>query len=165
MEKRYSLAWARGIAAIVLGLVAMVVYGCATKPGWVGAANKILWDRLGLPIVPVVLAIRGFWFNSAQIQREPVTQKTQKDYEQYVQDQRAQDDATGGIVRGATPREHEVRDDTIYDARNARQALEGSDFRGPEIIPDFLEGYARYFVERDWVEALPALPRSRETAA
>jgi hypothetical protein len=43
MGERRSLARNGGIAAIVLGLVAMVVCGYATKPGWVGAVNKTRW--------------------------------------------------------------------------------------------------------------------------
>lgn len=62
-------------------------------------------------------------------------------------------------------REHEIRDDTIYDDRNARRTLEGSDSRGPEITPNPLEDYARYLGERGWVEALPKLPRCRQTAS
>lgn len=68
-------------------------------------------------------------------------------------------------MRGATPREHEIRDDTISDDRNVRRALEGSDFRGLEITPNPLKNYVRYFVEWGWVEAPPALPRGRQTAA
>jgi hypothetical protein len=91
-----------------------------------------------------------------------VTQKTHKDNELYIQDQLAQADAIGGIMCGATPKEHEIRDDTICDDRNARQALEGSDFRGPDIIPNPLEDYAQCFVEQGWVKALPALPKYRQ---
>jgi uncharacterized protein YjbI with pentapeptide repeats len=59
----------------------------------VGVADKTLWDWLELLIVPAVLATGGFWFNSTQKRRELIAQEAQKDYEQYIQDQRAQDDA------------------------------------------------------------------------
>jgi len=61
----------------------MVICGYTTKPRWVCTANKMTWDWLESSIVPVVLSICEFCFNSMQIQPEPVTQKTQKDYEQF----------------------------------------------------------------------------------
>ena len=87
------MAWGGGIVVLILGLVGAVVYGYATTPGWVGVADKTLWDWLQLLVVPAVLAGGGFWFNSAQKRRELMAQNTQKEYEQYIQDQRAQDDA------------------------------------------------------------------------
>jgi hypothetical protein len=68
-------------------------------------------------------------------------------------------------VRGATPREHEIQDDTIYEDRNVRWSLEGSDLQGTKITLNPLKGYARYFVELGWVEAPATLPRGRQTAA
>lgn len=68
-------------------------------------------------------------------------------------------------MRGATRREHEMRDDTIYDERNVRRAMEGSDFRGTEITTNPLEAYARYLVEWGWAESPPALPRSHQIMA
>jgi hypothetical protein len=71
----------------------MIIYGYATKPGWVGVADKTLWDWLQLLVVPAVLAAGGLLLNAAQRARELEAQEAQKDREQYIQDQRAQDDA------------------------------------------------------------------------
>jgi hypothetical protein len=59
MGNERSLAWTGGIAAIVLGLLGIVVYGYATWPRRVGATKKTPWDGMELSIVPVVLAIHG----------------------------------------------------------------------------------------------------------
>jgi len=77
---RSVLAWGASIAALIFVLV--VIYGYATKPGWVGVAHKTLWDWLQLLIVPAVLAAGGLLLST-----------TQKAREEYIQDQRAQDDA------------------------------------------------------------------------
>jgi hypothetical protein len=94
VKARSALAWGGGIAAvIILGLVGVVVYGYVTKPGWVGVADKTLWDWLQLLVVPAVLAAGGLLLNTAQRSRELVAQEVQKHREEYIQDQRAQDDA------------------------------------------------------------------------
>jgi len=74
------------------------------------------------------------------------------------------DDVIGSILRGATPEEHEIRDDNTYDDRNTRRALEGSGLRRPEIDPDLLENYARYFAGQGWISAPPALSGGRRTS-
>jgi uncharacterized protein YjbI with pentapeptide repeats len=47
-----------GVAA-GLALVGTIIYGYAAKPGWVGVADKTLWDWLQLLIIPFVLAVGG----------------------------------------------------------------------------------------------------------
>ena len=63
----------------VLGLVVVagvIVYGHVAEPaGWVGFANKTVWDYLELLIVPVALAIGGYWLNRAQRERELEVEK------------------------------------------------------------------------------------------
>jgi hypothetical protein len=95
VKARSALAWGGGIAALllVLAVVGVVVYGYATKPGWVGVADKTLWDWLQLLVVSAVLAAGGLLLNTAQRARELEAQEAQKSREQYIQDQRAQDDA------------------------------------------------------------------------
>jgi hypothetical protein len=95
VKARSALTWGGGIAALllVLAVVGAFVYGYATKPGWVGVADKTLWDWLQLLVVPAVLAAGGLLLNTAQRARELEDQEAQKDREQYTQEQRAQDDA------------------------------------------------------------------------
>ncbi len=54
---------AKGI--IVALLVPFVFIFSAYRFGWSGTGflNKTLWDWLQLLIIPVVLAVAGFWFN------------------------------------------------------------------------------------------------------
>ena len=132
MKTRSVLTYGGGIAALLLMLTAVGVvgYGYATRSGWVGVANKTLWDWLRLLVVPTVLAVGGFWFNSAQQRREFVAQNAQKDYEQFIQDQRAQDDALQAyidyvsrllidemkVLDGTLPRTGEQPDPKMYES-------------------------------------------------
>jgi len=75
---------------------------------------------------------------------------------------READDVIGGILRGATS--EEIRDDNTYDDRNTRRALERSGLRRPEIGPDLLGNYARYFAEQGWIGTPPALSGGRRTS-
>jgi amino acid adenylation domain-containing protein/thioester reductase-like protein len=77
---------------------------------------------------------------------------------------READDVIGGILHGAPSEEYEIRDDNTYDDRNTRPVLEGSGLRRPEIGPDLLENYARYFAEQGWIGAPPALSGGRRTS-
>jgi uncharacterized protein YjbI with pentapeptide repeats len=86
------LAWGVGLAggAVVLAVAAFVIYGYVAygprKPGWVGVADKTLWDWLNLLIVPFVLgvggAVGGYLFTRAENRNA-----------QTVEEQRAQDAA------------------------------------------------------------------------
>src|SRR5215218_4264299 len=70
-KKPRILLWVGIIAtlALVLGLVAVIAYGYAARPGWVGVSNKRVWDYLELLIVPAVLAIGAAWLNWMQSNR------------------------------------------------------------------------------------------------
>jgi hypothetical protein len=63
--------WLGGIATVILalGVTAVIVYGYAAKPGWVGVSNKTVWDYLELLIVPAALAIGVAWLNWMQSKR------------------------------------------------------------------------------------------------
>ncbi len=85
-----------GLALIVAGsllallLVVVVIYGYAARPGWVGVANRELWDWLELFIVPIALALAGFSLsNRAQRQQD----LEQRERELAVESERAQADA------------------------------------------------------------------------
>ena len=55
-----------------------------TQPG------KTLWDWLDLLIVPAVLAIGGYWFNSQQNARRAKAEKKQRKEDQRLADERAE---------------------------------------------------------------------------
>jgi hypothetical protein len=84
--KRYLQWWKplRWPAAIVAAVAFLLVVICSYLFGWkwTGFPKQTFWDWLDLLIVPVVLAIGGYLFNSAQ------NRGTQK-----VAEPRAQDDA------------------------------------------------------------------------
>lgn len=85
------LAWGIVIASTVI-LLAVVgfaaIYGYAAfspqKPGWVGVADKTLWDWLDLLIVPIVLGVGGVVGGYLFTQAENRIAQT-------VEEQRAQD--------------------------------------------------------------------------
>ena len=70
-KKPRILLWVAIIAtlALVLGIVAVIAYGYAARPGWVGVSDKLVWDYLELLIVPAVLAIGAAWFSYIQSKR------------------------------------------------------------------------------------------------
>jgi uncharacterized protein YjbI with pentapeptide repeats len=82
------LAWIVGVAAgaIILVVIAAVIYGYATHPGWVGVSQKKLWDWLDLLIVPFILgvggAIGGYLFSRSENRNAQV-----------IAERRAQDEA------------------------------------------------------------------------
>jgi uncharacterized protein YjbI with pentapeptide repeats len=80
---------------VLVGLVGVFVYGYYMAwPGWMGVADKTLWDWMQLLIVPLLLAGGGFLLNSrAQQIREQITYQAQKELEEMATIQRAQDEA------------------------------------------------------------------------
>jgi len=72
-----------GVVAIIALSVAVVIavilyYGHATRAGWVGVSGKTFWDYLELLIVPVALAIGGYWLNRIQ-EREREAEAEQRE--------------------------------------------------------------------------------------
>jgi hypothetical protein len=53
-----------------------------TWPRWLGLGDKTIWDRASLLVVPLVLAVGGYWFSMQQDARQ-----------QAIEEQRAQDTA------------------------------------------------------------------------
>lgn len=85
------LRWVVIIAALaaLAAVVGVLIYGLLARPllgrpnpGWIGVADKEVWDWLELLIVPVALAVGVYWLNQAQRKRELE-----------VENQRAQDEA------------------------------------------------------------------------
>jgi len=72
--------WVVAIIALSVAVVIAVIlyYGHATRPGWVGVSGKKFWDYLELLIVPVALAIGGYWLNRIQ-EREREAEAEQRE--------------------------------------------------------------------------------------
>jgi amino acid adenylation domain-containing protein/thioester reductase-like protein len=75
---------------------------------------------------------------------------------------REAEDVVGGVLGGASGTQ-EIWDGNTYDDRNTRRALEGSGLERPIIDAALLERYARYFSERGWIGARPALSGDRRS--
>jgi hypothetical protein len=74
------------VAAIVLimGALALLIFGYLLSWKWTGFLTKTLWDWMQILIVPVVLAIGGFWLNHIQKSREERSTEMRKRVEQEI---------------------------------------------------------------------------------
>jgi len=87
---RKPLAVVGFIVACALGiaLIVGIIGGYLFNWDWVGVGlfhrGKTLWDWLQLLIIPVVLAIGGFWLNQMQKNREEKTAKHRTEIEQGI---------------------------------------------------------------------------------
>src|SRR5260221_990524 len=78
---RKPLVVAISIASFA-GILALIAFGY--RLSWTGFLKKNLWDWLQLLIIPVVLAIAGFWLSQIQKRREERITQGQKEVEQEV---------------------------------------------------------------------------------
>ena len=69
---RKSLSVVGIVVAVALAVVVIVaiIGGYLFHGDWTGLSKKTLWDWLQLLVVPVMLAIGGFWLNQIQKSRE-----------------------------------------------------------------------------------------------
>jgi amino acid adenylation domain-containing protein/thioester reductase-like protein len=67
------------------------------------------------------------------------------------------EDGPGTVLRGALPEEEGLRDDNVYDDRNARRILGDDGPRRPRVDRELLLTYARYFASRGWAPDPAAL--------
>jgi uncharacterized protein YjbI with pentapeptide repeats len=69
------------ITILVVGLLALVIFGYLLRLAWTGFFNKTLWDWLQLLIIPAVLAVGGYLFNFAasRNEREIASDKQRED--------------------------------------------------------------------------------------
>lgn len=81
--------------------------------------NIALWNWLELLIVPVALAIGGFWLNRVQTERERKAQEAQRERELKIEDNRSQDAALEAYLD---------RMDELLE-RNLRGSQKGDDVR------------------------------------
>ncbi len=68
-----------------------------------------------------------------------------------------EDDAVGGILRGAAPGPDELGDGNDYDDRNTSTSIRNDGPRRPDFDEDLIETYVRYFARQGWVEEPSAL--------
>jgi uncharacterized protein YjbI with pentapeptide repeats len=80
-EVRKPLVVAASLASFA-GILALIAFGY--RLSWTGFLTKTLWDWLQLLIIPVVLAIAGFWLSQIQKRREERITQGQKEVEQEV---------------------------------------------------------------------------------
>jgi uncharacterized protein YjbI with pentapeptide repeats len=92
---RYS-GWT--VLALV-GLVSVFVYGYVARPGWMGVADKTLWDWMQLLIVPLLLAGGGFLLNSnAQLRHAELVEEAQRERDEEAAIRRAQNEALRAYI-------------------------------------------------------------------
>jgi uncharacterized protein YjbI with pentapeptide repeats len=81
---------------IVLGIVIITVCGYVFGwewPGLVKPKQRTSWDWLSLLIVPIVLALGGYFFTRTESRRAKEDAEQQREADRHLADQRAQDDA------------------------------------------------------------------------
>jgi len=79
--------WVKVTATVILvGVVAVIVFGYWTTPGWVGVSGKRFWDYLELLIVPVVIAGGVALINWMQSARQRQSEAKQKEHEQEMEE-------------------------------------------------------------------------------
>ena len=84
-QSRSVPLWLVVSAVIVLGaVVGVIIYGYLERPGWIGVADKKVWDYLELLIVPAALALGVAWLNWAK-ERERQAQVEQRDRERELE--------------------------------------------------------------------------------
>jgi hypothetical protein len=88
--------WLLVLAGLALaGVVGVIVYRYLARPGWVGVADKTLWDWLQLLsalAIPVVLALGGYLFTRSENRRAQAIANQRAETERQIADQRRQDD-------------------------------------------------------------------------
>jgi uncharacterized protein YjbI with pentapeptide repeats len=82
------------LAGAAVGVFGLFVYGYLTKLGWMGVADKTLWDWMQLLIVPFMLAGGGYLLNSRYQQyNDEMEAMAQDQREAHVGMERAQEEA------------------------------------------------------------------------
>src|SRR5215208_8346010 len=106
LRPRRGVQWLTVIVAVAvtLGILIYIGYGLQwtgfgpTRASGGGQPPKILWEWLGLVIVPAMLAAGAFWINQRQKQHDVQIQAAEKKREETATIQRAQDEALGAYL-------------------------------------------------------------------
>ncbi len=112
------------VVAIALIIVEVKSYGT-------GFAGKTLWDWLQLLVVPIILAIGGFWLNQLQKSREERTTEQRAENERKVAEQHAQTelDIAQDNQREAALQEYINKMSELLLDRNLRESTEDAEIR------------------------------------
>src|SRR6266516_2570592 len=89
-QKRRTPLIGVAITVLVVGLLALLTFGYLLRWAWTGFLTNTLWDWLQLLIIPVVLAVAGFWLNQIQKSREEEATEKRTKAEQEAAEKRAQ---------------------------------------------------------------------------
>ena len=60
-----------------------------TLPGWAGLGNRTIWDWVNLLILPIALAVGGYWFTAEQDARQQRIEDRHAQQAQKIENQRA----------------------------------------------------------------------------
>jgi multidrug efflux pump subunit AcrA (membrane-fusion protein) len=60
-----------------------------TLPGWAGLGHRTIWDWVNLLILPIVLAVGGYWFTAEQDARQQRIEDRRAQQAQKIENQRA----------------------------------------------------------------------------
>src|SRR5215469_7675365 len=83
-QKRSKPLIVGAITIVVVGMLALVLFGYLLRLAWTGFFNKTLWDWLQLLIVPLVLAIIALVFQLANSRTERQIAKQRYEQDQQI---------------------------------------------------------------------------------
>jgi hypothetical protein len=90
------------LLAIGIGLVIVIIAVCGYVFGWewTGLAKRTFWDWLSLLIVPIVLALGGYFFTRSENRRTREDADRQRSLDREIEDERRQDDMLQAYLDG-----------------------------------------------------------------
>jgi hypothetical protein len=90
------------IVAIAIGLTIVAITVCGYVFGWkwTGLAKRTFWDWLCLLIVPIVLALGGYFFTRSESRRAQEFADQQRTLDREIAHQRPQDDMLQAYLDG-----------------------------------------------------------------
>jgi uncharacterized protein YjbI with pentapeptide repeats len=122
---RRQLLWAGAVVGLLTLLTIAILIGYRY--------GITLWDWIKLLVVPAVIVVGGFWFNALQRKREQRIDQLQKNHEQQLANDRAQDEAVQAYLDQlthllVTEKEHglfrmDVDDDALDVIRARSESL------------------------------------------
>ncbi len=68
-QKRSKPLIVVAITIVVVGVVALVLFGYLLRLAWTGFFNRTLWDWLQFLIIPIAVVVVGYLLNQAQQHR------------------------------------------------------------------------------------------------
>jgi len=125
-----QLLWAVAIIGVVSLLLLLIWLGYAYR--WTGFGQhkvngevqpaKTLWDWLSLLVIPIVLAIGGYWFNHSENRRSQSVAQERSETDQQIGEQRRHDDALQAYL-------DQIGELLLHKDEPLRQSKEGDEVR------------------------------------